>query len=81
MGQTLKRIAPQLVTLTLVVALVTVIFPNFLAVSFDGTRFVGPAVDVLKRSAPVALLGVGMTCSRRAALIFRLERSWRSRAR
>jgi len=61
MGQTFRRITPQLVTLALVVLLVTVFFPNFFAIGFDGTRFVGPVVDVLKRSAPVALLGVGMT--------------------
>ena len=61
MAATLKRIAPQLITLVLLVGLVTLFFPNFLTVGHDGTRFVGPLVDVLKRSAPVALLAVGMT--------------------
>jgi galactofuranose transport system permease protein len=61
MAATLKRIAPQLITLVLLVGLVTLFFPNFLSVGHDGTRFVGPLVDVLKRSAPVALLAVGMT--------------------
>jgi ribose/xylose/arabinose/galactoside ABC-type transport system permease subunit len=61
MAATLKRIAPQLITLVLLVGLVTLFFPNFLTVGHDGTRFVGPLVDVLKRSAPVALLASGMT--------------------
>lgn len=61
MAATLKRIAPQLITLVLLVGLVTLFFPNFLSVGHDGARFVGPLVDVLKRSAPVALLAVGMT--------------------
>ena len=61
MSKTLKRIAPQIVTLAAVVLLVTLFFPNFLSISHDGARFVGPVVDVLKRSAPVALLAVGMT--------------------
>jgi len=61
MGRTARRIAPQLITLAALVFLVTLFFPNFIAIAFDGTRFVGPMVDVLKRSAPVALLAVGMT--------------------
>jgi ribose/xylose/arabinose/galactoside ABC-type transport system permease subunit len=61
MARTLRRIAPQLVTLAALVLLVSLFFPNFVSISYDGTRFVGPIVDVLKRSAPVALLAVGMT--------------------
>ena len=61
MGRTARRIAPQLATLAALVILVTIFFPNFIAISHDGTRFVGPMVDILKRSAPVALLAVGMT--------------------
>lgn len=61
MIRTLRRLTPQLLTLAAVVAMVTLFFPNFLSVTHDGTRFVGPVVDVLKRSAPVALLAVGMT--------------------
>jgi galactofuranose transport system permease protein len=61
MGQTMRRIAPQLITLALLIGLVTLFFPNFLSIGHDGTRFVGPLVDVLKRSAPVALLAIGMT--------------------
>lgn len=61
MAQSLRRIAPQLVTLAILMAVVSVFFPNFLSIGYDGARFVGPVVDVLKRSAPVALLAVGMT--------------------
>lgn len=61
MARTLRRIAPQLMTLAALVLLVSLFFPNFVSISYDGTRFVGPIVDVLKRSAPVALLAVGMT--------------------
>lgn len=61
MIRTLRRITPQLLTLAALIALVTMFFPNFISISYDGTRFVGPIVDVLKRSAPVALLAVGMT--------------------
>jgi galactofuranose transport system permease protein len=57
----LVRLAPQLLTLAAVVALVTLVFPNFLDVSMSDGRLVGPAIDVLKRGAPVALLSVGMT--------------------
>lgn len=61
MSQTLRRIAPQLLTLVAVVVLVSLFFPSFLAVEMRDGRFVGSAVDVLKRGAPVALLAVGMT--------------------
>ncbi|KAA9009458.1 ABC transporter permease [Histidinibacterium aquaticum] len=57
----LRRIAPQLLTLAALIALVSVFFPGFLAVELSEGRFVGSAVDVLKRGAPVALLAVGMT--------------------
>ena len=61
MTATLKRVTPQLVTLAAVIALVSLFFPNFLSTTYDGNRLVGPMIDVLKRSAPVALLAVGMT--------------------
>ncbi|ETX29411.1 ABC transporter permease [Roseivivax isoporae] len=61
MSQGLRRLAPQLVTLAAVVALVSAFFPGFLAVEIADGRLVGSAVDVLKRGAPVALLAVGMT--------------------
>ncbi|WP_373356478.1 ABC transporter permease [Pseudoroseicyclus sp. CXY001] len=58
---TLRRIAPQLLTLLAVALLITAFFPSFLAVDVIDGRFVGSAVDVLKRGAPVALLAIGMT--------------------
>ncbi|MEE2860797.1 MAG: ABC transporter permease [Pseudomonadota bacterium] len=57
----LTRIAPQLIALAALIALVSVFFPGFLALEVSGGRLVGPVIDVLKRGAPVALLAVGMT--------------------
>ncbi|WP_180898543.1 ABC transporter permease [Martelella soudanensis] len=57
----LKRVIPQLITLAVLVALVSLFFPSFLQVEYSGGRFVGPVIDVLKRGAPVALLAIGMT--------------------
>jgi galactofuranose transport system permease protein len=57
----LARLIPQLLTLAAVVALVTLVFPSFLSVGISDGRLVGPAIDVLKRVAPVALLSIGMT--------------------
>ncbi|MCQ0972172.1 ABC transporter permease [Paracoccus sp. TK19116] len=57
----LRRIAPQLVALLILFALVSVVFPGFLSVSLNDGRLVGPVIDVLKRGAPVALLSIGMT--------------------
>ncbi|WP_196260100.1 ABC transporter permease [Pelagibacterium limicola] len=61
MVPTLKRIAPQLSTLVALIILITFIFPSFLNLSMVDGRLVGPLVDVAKRSAPVALLAIGMT--------------------
>ncbi len=57
----LKRIAPQLIALAALMALVTLFFPGFLNISVNDGRLVGPVIDVLKRGAPVALLSIGMT--------------------
>jgi len=57
----LRRVAPQLLTLAAVLALVTLFFPSFLSVGFGNDRLVGSPIDVLKRGAPVALLAIGMT--------------------
>lgn len=57
----LKRIAPQLVALFALIALVSVFYPGFLSISYSDGRLVGPVIDILKRAAPVALLAVGMT--------------------
>ncbi|RYH01672.1 ABC transporter permease [Salipiger sp. IMCC34102] len=61
MSQGLRRLAPQLLTLAALVALVSVFFPGFLSVEMADGRLYGSAIDVLKRGAPVALLAVGMT--------------------
>ena len=61
MPDLLKRLAPQLIALAALVALVTAFYPAFLNVSFHDGRLVGPLIDVLKRAAPVALLATGMT--------------------
>ncbi len=61
MPTALKRVFPQLLTLAALLSLVSLFFPTFLDVSYSHGRFVGPSIDVLKRSAPVALLAVGMT--------------------
>ncbi len=61
MREDLKRLAPQLIALLALIGLVTLFFPGFLSVSYNDGRLVGPLIDVLKRSAPVALLAVGMT--------------------
>lgn len=57
----LARIAPQLIALAALVALVSVFYPGFLSVDVQNGRLVGPVIDILKRAAPVALLAVGMT--------------------
>ena len=61
MTELLKRLAPQLMALAALVAVVTAFYPAFLDVSLTDGRLVGPVIDVLKRAAPVALLAVGMT--------------------
>lgn len=57
----LKRIAPQLIVLAALVALVSLFFPGFLDLDLSDGRLVGPVIDILKRGAPVALLAIGMT--------------------
>ncbi|KAA0969469.1 ABC transporter permease [Aureimonas fodinaquatilis] len=59
--QTLRRLAPQLITLVALIFLITLVFPSFLNVATVDGRLVGPLVDMAKRSAPVAILAVGMT--------------------
>lgn len=57
----LRRLAPQLVALALVLAAISLIAPGFLNVTFQNGRLYGSPIDVLVRAAPVALLAVGMT--------------------
>ena len=61
MPQMLQRLAPQLIALMALIIVVTLFYPGFLSISVSDGRLVGPVVDILKRSAPVALLAVGMT--------------------
>lgn len=61
MSAVLKRLAPQLIALVALLALVTLVYPSFLSISVSDGRLVGPLIDVAKRVAPVALLATGMT--------------------
>ncbi len=57
----LRRLAPQLIALALVLAAISVIAPGFLQITFQNGRLYGSPIDVLVRAAPVALLSIGMT--------------------
>jgi ribose/xylose/arabinose/galactoside ABC-type transport system permease subunit len=57
----LKRLAPQLIALAVILAAIAAISPGFLNVSFQNGRLYGSLVDILVRAAPVALLTIGMT--------------------
>ena len=56
-----RRIAPQIVTLAIVAAMIGVVFPDFFDISFANGRLYGSPIDILNRGAPVALLAIGMT--------------------
>jgi simple sugar transport system permease protein len=57
----LRRIAPQLVTLAVVLAMIGMVFPGFFEISMANGRLYGSPIDILNRGAPVALLAIGMT--------------------
>jgi simple sugar transport system permease protein len=57
----LKRLAPQIIALAVILALITAVAPGFLNVSFQNGRLYGSLIDILVRAAPVALLTIGMT--------------------
>jgi simple sugar transport system permease protein len=57
----LRRLAPQLIALAVILALITAVAPGFLTLSVQNGRIYGSLVDILVRAAPVALLTVGMT--------------------
>lgn len=61
MSGVLRRVAPQLLTLTAVIVLVSVFFPSFWQIVYVNERLVGIPIDIVKRGAPVALLAIGMT--------------------
>lgn len=56
-----RRIAPQLITLAVVVAMIGIVFPGFFDISIANGRLYGSPIDILNRGAPVALLAIGMT--------------------
>ncbi|MFB9950974.1 ABC transporter permease [Rhizobium puerariae] len=57
----LRRLAPQLIALAVILALITAIAPGFLTISIQNGRLYGSLIDILVRAAPVALLTIGMT--------------------
>lgn len=57
----LKRYAPQLTTLAIILLLNYLVFPDFFKIEIANGKFYGTMIDVLNRGAPVALLCVGMT--------------------
>ncbi len=57
----LKRLAPQLAALIIILAAIAAISPGFLSLSFQNGRLYGSIIDILVRAAPVALLTIGMT--------------------
>ncbi|QCI99467.1 ABC transporter permease [Agrobacterium larrymoorei] len=57
----LKRLAPQIIALFIILAAIAAISPGFLTVSLQNGRLYGSLIDILVRAAPVALLTIGMT--------------------
>ncbi|MBP1850074.1 ABC transporter permease [Rhizobium halophytocola] len=57
----LKRLAPQLIALAVILLLNVAAFPDFFNIGVQNGRLYGSLIDVLNRGAPVALLAVGMT--------------------
>jgi simple sugar transport system permease protein len=57
----LKRLAPQIVALAIILGMITAVAPGFLNISIQNGRIYGSLIDILVRAAPVALLTVGMT--------------------
>ncbi|MCJ8518485.1 simple sugar transport system permease protein [Pseudorhizobium tarimense] len=61
LARRLRRIAPQVAALAIIIALVSLISPGFLNITYQNGRLYGSLIDVLVRGAPVALLAIGMT--------------------
>jgi galactofuranose transport system permease protein len=57
----LRRLAPQLIALAIILGVISLVAPGFLTISFQNGRLYGSLIDILVRAAPVALLTVGMT--------------------
>lgn len=56
-----RRLAPQLAALVIIIAVVSLVSPGFLNITYQNGRLYGSLIDVLVRGAPVALLAIGMT--------------------
>ncbi len=52
MTRKLKRLAPQLAALVLILAANTIIAPGFLDISFQNGRLYGSLIDILVRAGP-----------------------------
>ncbi|MBN9044350.1 MAG: ABC transporter permease [Rhizobiales bacterium] len=61
LARKLKRLAPQLAALVLILAADTLVAPGFLHISVHNGRLYGSLIDILVRAAPVAILAIGMT--------------------
>ncbi|WP_102960868.1 ABC transporter permease [Mangrovicella endophytica] len=57
----LKRLAPQLIALAVILALNAAVSRGFFDIQFQNGRLYGSLIDVLNRGAPVAILSIGMT--------------------
>lgn len=57
----LRRLAPQIIALMVILGLITAVAPGFLSISIQNGRAYGSLIDILVRAAPVALLTIGMT--------------------
>jgi simple sugar transport system permease protein len=56
----MRKAAPQLIALGLLLLANWIVFPGFFHLSFTEGRLTGSLIDVLNRGAPVALLALGM---------------------
>ena len=61
LAKRLRRLAPQLIALIVILLLNVLAFPDFFNIGVQNGRLYGSLIDVLNRGAPVALLAVGMT--------------------
>src|SRR5690606_19885265 len=61
LGSGLKRAAPQLACLAIILFLNWLAFPGFFNLRLQDGRLFGSLIDVLNRGAPVAILAIGMT--------------------
>lgn len=57
----LRRAAPQLICLALILFFNWLAFPGFFDLRIQNGRLFGSLIDVLNRGAPVAILAIGMT--------------------